>query len=101
MQSIPPSAFTSGVYVYPTLRHVRLFPLHVIFVLVGRFVRLFVFLVCAFRFLQLSFEFRKVMHMLSIPFLLALCFHTKAVRSMGIVLLVWYLLDRMYFTTRM
>eukprot|EP00904_Undaria_pinnatifida_P005538 jgi/Undpi1/2113/HiC_scaffold_12.g05499.m1 len=49
----------------------------------------------------LSFEFRKVMHMLSIPFLLALCFHTKAVRSMGIVLLVWYLLDRMYFTTRM
>ena len=49
----------------------------------------------------MSFEFRKMLHMLSIPFMVALCFHTRALRAIGAVLIVWYLLDRMYFTTRM
>lgn len=47
------------------------------------------------------FEFRKALHMLFLPFIVAVCFHTKALRYMGAMLLVWYLIDRLYFTTRM
>ena len=39
--------------------------------------------------------------MLFIPFTAALCFHGKALRSICAILLVWYLVDRFYFTTRM
>lgn len=50
---------------------------------------------------QLTYEFRKLMHLLFIPFMVAICFHSKALSVLGAVLLVWYLLDRLYFTTRM
>eukprot|EP00903_Cladosiphon_okamuranus_P005784 g5731.t1 len=49
----------------------------------------------------LTYEFRKVLHMLFIPFMVAMCFHGGALRAMCAVLLVVYSLDRMYFTTRM
>ena len=51
--------------------------------------------------LQMTYELRKLMHMLFIPFIVAICFHGVVLRTLGIVLLVWYLLDRLYFTTKM
>lgn len=50
---------------------------------------------------QLTYEIRKVLHMLFVPFIVAICFHTKALSVVGAILLVWYLVDRLYFTTRM
>lgn len=50
---------------------------------------------------QLTYEFRKLLHMIFLPCVAAICFHSKALRIWGIILVVWYLLDRLYFTTRM
>eukprot|EP00752_Nemacystus_decipiens_P012611 g11168.t1 len=50
---------------------------------------------------KLTYEFRKLLHLLFIPFMVAICFHGKPLRILGAVLLAWYLLDRLYFTTRM
>ncbi|CAM9880830.1 unnamed protein product [Ectocarpus fasciculatus] len=50
---------------------------------------------------RLTFETRKYLHMLFIPFMVALCFHGTRLKALSAVLLVWYLLDRFYFTTRM
>ena len=47
---------------------------------------------------QLTFEVRKMLHMLFIPLIIALCFHTPALRLAGAILLTWYILDRLYFT---
>ncbi|CAN0426842.1 unnamed protein product [Pylaiella littoralis] len=49
----------------------------------------------------MTFEVRKALHMIFIPFVLALCFHGEATRILCIVLLVVYIVDRLYFTTRM
>ncbi|CAM9294444.1 unnamed protein product [Ectocarpus sp. 6 AP-2014] len=49
---------------------------------------------------RVTFETRKYLHMLFIPFVVALCFHGTRLKALGAVLLVWYLLDRFYFTTR-
>lgn len=49
----------------------------------------------------MTFEFRKALHLLFIPFTVALCFHGRALKALGVIILVWYLLDRLYFTTRM
>eukprot|EP00752_Nemacystus_decipiens_P012591 g11151.t1 len=48
----------------------------------------------------LTYETRKSMHMLFLPALVALCFHSATFRYVGAILLVWYCLDRFYFTTR-
>lgn len=50
---------------------------------------------------QLTYELRKVLHMLFVPFMVAICFHTKPLSMVGAILLIWYLVDRLYFTTRM
>ena len=50
---------------------------------------------------QLTYEFRKLMHLLFIPFMVAICFHGRPLRILGAVLLTWYLADRLYFTTKM
>ncbi|CAM9360989.1 unnamed protein product, partial [Laminaria digitata] len=50
---------------------------------------------------KLAYELRKLMHMLFIPFIVALCFHGSVLRTLGIILLVWYVVDRLYFTTKM
>lgn len=50
---------------------------------------------------QITFECRKLMHMLFIPFIVAICFHGSVLMAEGTILLVWYLLDRLYFTTKM
>ncbi|CAM9160730.1 unnamed protein product [Ascophyllum nodosum] len=47
---------------------------------------------------RLTFEVRKMLHMLFIPLIIALCFHTPALRLAGAILLTWYILDRLYFT---
>lgn len=49
---------------------------------------------------QMSFQFRKNMHMLFLALLVALCFHSVHFRFVGGGLLVWYVLDRFYFTTK-
>eukprot|EP00752_Nemacystus_decipiens_P012610 g11167.t2 len=49
----------------------------------------------------LTYEIRKALHLLFIPFTVAMCFHGKALRVTCSILLVWYLVDRLYFTTRM
>lgn len=48
----------------------------------------------------MSFEFRKGLHLLFLPLLVALCFHSVTFRYVGSILIVWYVLDRFYFTTR-
>lgn len=48
----------------------------------------------------MSFQFRKNLHMLFMALLVALCFHSVHFRYVGSILLVWYLLDRSYFTTK-
>ncbi|CAM9785957.1 unnamed protein product [Scytosiphon promiscuus] len=50
---------------------------------------------------SMTFEYRKALHLLFIPFTIALCFHGRALRAVCAIILVWYLLDRLYFTTRM
>lgn len=50
---------------------------------------------------KFTYEIRKALHMLFIPFTVAMCFHGAALRVTCIILLVWYLVDRLYFTTRM
>lgn len=50
---------------------------------------------------QFTFEFRKLLHLLFVPFTVALCFHSPALKVVCSVLLVWYIVDRLYFTTRM
>lgn len=50
---------------------------------------------------QFTFEIRKVVHMLFIPFIIAVCFHTPTLCAVGAILLTWYIMDRLYFTTRM
>eukprot|EP00904_Undaria_pinnatifida_P005572 jgi/Undpi1/2144/HiC_scaffold_12.g05530.m1 len=50
---------------------------------------------------KITFECRKLMHMLFIPFIVAICFHGSVLMAEGTILLVWYLLDRLYFTTKM
>ena len=39
------------------------------------------------------------MHLMFLPLLVALCFHSVVFRYVGSILIVWYLLDRGYFTT--
>lgn len=50
---------------------------------------------------QLTFEVRKYLHLLFIPFMIAVCFHGRPLQILGAILLAWYLLDRLYFTTKM
>lgn len=50
---------------------------------------------------QLKYEVRKTVHLLFIPFMVAVCFHGRLLRLLGGVLLAWYLADRLYFTTKM
>ncbi|CAM9558042.1 unnamed protein product, partial [Hapterophycus canaliculatus] len=50
---------------------------------------------------KLTYEIRKTLHLLTIPFMVAICFHGRSLRLLGAVLLVWYLVDRLYFTTKM
>ncbi|CAM9969245.1 unnamed protein product [Ectocarpus sp. 4 AP-2014] len=50
---------------------------------------------------KLTFEVRKYLHLLFIPFMIAVCFHGRALQILGAILLAWYLLDRLYFTTKM
>lgn len=50
--------------------------------------------------LQMTFEFRKAMHMLFLLMLVAICFHSVVFRFVGSILIVWYILDRLYFTTK-
>ncbi|CAB1097723.1 unnamed protein product [Ectocarpus sp. CCAP 1310/34] len=50
---------------------------------------------------QLTFEVRKYLHLLFMPFMIAVCFHGRALQILGAILLAWYLLDRLYFTTKM
>ena len=48
----------------------------------------------------MSFQFRKNLHMLLLPLLVALCFHSVHFRYVGSFLLLWYCFDRFYFTTK-
>lgn len=48
----------------------------------------------------MSFEVRKALHFLFVPLTVAICFHSVTLRYIGSVLIVWFLLDRMYFTTK-
>ncbi|CBJ27976.1 putative respiratory burst oxidase homolog [Ectocarpus siliculosus] len=48
----------------------------------------------------MTFEFRKALHMLFIPFMVAMCFHGKVLAVLAGILVAWYLVDRTYFTTR-
>lgn len=50
--------------------------------------------------LQATFEFRKGLHMLFLLMLIAICFHSVVFRFVGSILIVWYILDRLYFTTK-
>eukprot|EP00752_Nemacystus_decipiens_P012303 g10908.t1 len=49
---------------------------------------------------KMTFQTRKNMHMLFLALLVALCFHSVHFRFVGSALLVWYVLDRFYFTTK-
>eukprot|EP00904_Undaria_pinnatifida_P005569 jgi/Undpi1/2141/HiC_scaffold_12.g05527.m1 len=49
---------------------------------------------------KMAYQFRKILHMLFLPLLAALCFHSKMFRFVGSILLVWYILDRFYYTTK-
>ena len=48
----------------------------------------------------MSFQCRKNLHMLFLPMLVALCFHSAVFRYVGGILIVWYTLDRVYFTSK-
>ncbi|CAM9786026.1 unnamed protein product [Scytosiphon promiscuus] len=50
---------------------------------------------------KVTYEVRKTLHLLTIPFMVAICFHGRPLQLLGAVLLVWYLVDRLYFTTKM
>ena len=47
----------------------------------------------------MSFQFRKSLHMLFLPMIIALCFHSVVLRYVSSILVVWYTFDRIYFTT--
>eukprot|EP00904_Undaria_pinnatifida_P005548 jgi/Undpi1/2122/HiC_scaffold_12.g05508.m1 len=49
---------------------------------------------------KIPFQTRKNMHMTFLALLVALCFHSVVFRYVGSILIVWYLLDRLYFTTK-
>ena len=38
--------------------------------------------------------------MLFLPMSIALCFHSVVFRYVGCIIVVWYTLDRIYFTTK-
>ena len=42
-----------------------------------------------------------MMHLAFIPFIIAICFHGGSLRLLGAILLMLYLADRFYFTTKM
>lgn len=48
----------------------------------------------------MSFEVRKAMHLSFLPLMVALCFHSVVFRFVGTILIVWYTVDRTYFTTK-
>lgn len=48
----------------------------------------------------MAFQTRKNMHMTFLALLVAMCFHSVVFRYVGSILIVWYLLDRLYFTTK-
>lgn len=50
--------------------------------------------------MQMSFQLRKSLHMLFLPLMVALCFHSVVFRYVGTILIVWYTIDRVYFTTK-
>ena len=50
--------------------------------------------------MQMSFQVRKILHLIFLPLMVALCFHSVVFRYVGSILIVWYVLDRFYFTTR-
>lgn len=49
---------------------------------------------------QMKFDARKMMHALFLPVLIGLCFHSYVFRYVGSILIVWYLVDRFFFTTK-
>eukprot|EP00904_Undaria_pinnatifida_P005570 jgi/Undpi1/2142/HiC_scaffold_12.g05528.m1 len=49
---------------------------------------------------KISFEFRKSLHLMFLPLIVALCFHSVVFRYVGSILVLWYLADRLYFTTK-
>ena len=48
----------------------------------------------------MMYQTRKNMHMLFLALLVALFFHSVRLRFVGSLLLLWYCLDRFYFTTK-
>ena len=38
--------------------------------------------------------------MLLLPLMVALCFHSVTFRYVGFIIILWYTLDRVYFTTK-
>lgn len=50
--------------------------------------------------MQMSFQLRKSLHMFFLPLMVALCFHSVVFRYVGTILIVWYTIDRVYFTTK-
>eukprot|EP00903_Cladosiphon_okamuranus_P007702 g7464.t1 len=49
---------------------------------------------------KLSFQFRKVMHMMFLVLLVVLCFHSSTFRYVASILLVWYTVDQFFFITK-
>lgn len=49
---------------------------------------------------QLTFQFRKAMHMLFLVLLVVLCFHSSTFRYVASILLVWYAVDQFFFITK-
>lgn len=47
----------------------------------------------------MKFETRKTMHLLYLPMLVGLCFHSVVFRYVGSILIVWATVDRFYFTS--
>lgn len=48
----------------------------------------------------MSFQTRKYLHMTFLPLMVALCFHSVVFRYVGSILIIWYIADRTYFTTK-
>ena len=48
----------------------------------------------------MKFQTRKNMHMMFLAFLIALCFHSIVFRYVGSILIIWYIFDRLYYTTK-
>lgn len=49
---------------------------------------------------QLSFQYRKAMHMMFLVLLVVLCFHSSMFRYVASILLLWYALDQFFFITK-